>query len=113
MPVYKICEAASWDTARAAGHFAGSVDDVRDGFLHLSTAGQTPGTLAKHFAGRADLIIAAVDETRLGKTLKWEASRGGALFPHIYGVLPMTAVLWWKPLPLMPTGGHALPNEVI
>jgi uncharacterized protein (DUF952 family) len=113
MLIYKITDAASWQSALEAGHFDGSPDDVRDGFIHLSTAAQTPVTLAKHFARRDDLIIAAVDAASLGATLKWEVSRGGEKFPHIYGPLPIASVRWWKPLRLGDDGLHALPDDVV
>ena len=111
MPIYKIMSADAWRGALAAGHFLGSPDDIRDGFVHLSSAEQTRGTLAKHFAGCTDLVIAAVDADRLGPSLKWEVSRGGAEFPHLYAPLPVAAVLWCKPLPLDAQGNHVLPPE--
>ena len=113
MLIYKIIDAASWRQAQAVGHFDGSPDDKRDGFIHLSSAAQTAGTLAKHFAGRTDLIIAAVDADRLGATLKWEKSRGGQEFPHLYASLPISAVIWWRPLPPPTDGRHVLPPEMI
>jgi uncharacterized protein (DUF952 family) len=97
----------------AAGRYEGSADDARDGYIHLSAAAQVPGTLVKYFSARRDLVIVAVDEAVLGQSLRWEASRGGTLFPHVYGVLPTTAVVWWKPLLLGPQGVHVLPNEVV
>jgi uncharacterized protein (DUF952 family) len=91
--IYKICTASEWRTAKAAGAFAGSPDDARDGFIHLSAEDQVTGTLERHFRDRADLVILAVDPARLSEDmLKWEASRGGALFPHLYGPLPVSAV---------------------
>lgn len=113
MLIYKIMDDASWQAARTRGHFLGSADDLRDGFIHLSTAAQTPGTLAKHFAGRGGLIIAAVDSAKLGAALKWDVSRGGALFPHLYEPLPASAVVWCKPIPLRLDGVHSLPPEVV
>ena len=91
--VYKIMPAADWAAAKATGAYTGSVDDVRDGFIHFSTREQVAGTLAKHFAGQQDLVIVIVDPTQLGATLVWEPSRGGALFPHLYGVLPVSAAV--------------------
>ncbi len=111
MLIYKIADGAAWRTALAAGAYAGSADDLRDGFVHLSAAHQVAGTLAKHFAGRADLVIAAVETDRLGDTLKWEVSRGGDKFPHLYEPLPVIAVAWWRPLPLGGDGAHVLPPE--
>jgi uncharacterized protein (DUF952 family) len=112
MLIYKISDAESWATAQARGTFDGSADDRRDGFIHLSTAAQARETVAKHFAGRDGLIIAAIETDRVADALKWEASRGGALFPHHYGPLPMSAVVWSKPLPLNTGGGHMMPDEV-
>ncbi|MBI3563986.1 MAG: DUF952 domain-containing protein [Elusimicrobia bacterium] len=109
MIVYKICDAARWADAERAGSYAGSDADLRDGFIHFSTAAQAPETAARHFAGVSGLMLAAVDGDALGAALKWEPSRGGALFPHLYGALPTSAVLWTKPLPLGPDGRHAFP----
>ena len=90
--IYKICGRAEWAAAEAAGVYGGSADDVRDGFIHFSTLDQVPGTQARHFAGRDDLVLVTVRVVDLGSALKWEASRGGALFPHLYAVLPLDAV---------------------
>jgi uncharacterized protein (DUF952 family) len=97
--IYKICERAAWQEAESAGFYGGSAVDGRDGFIHFSTAGQVGETAAKHFAGQTDLMLIAVDGSALGAALKWEPSRGGALFPHLYGVLPVAAVRWARPLP--------------
>lgn len=113
MLIYKISETESWSAASARGTFDGSADDRRDGFIHLSTAEQTRETVAKHFAGRNGLIVAAVETGQLGDALKWEASRGGALFPHYYGLLPMSAVVWSRPLRLGADGRHVMPDEVV
>jgi uncharacterized protein (DUF952 family) len=92
--VYKICAASDWGAAQAAGLLDGSPDDKRDGFIHLSAKDQVMGTLEKHFRDRTDLVILAVDTGRLpAGALKWEASRDGALFPHLYGKLPISAVV--------------------
>ena len=96
--IYKICDKTLWHAAETGGSFSGTEDDRRDGFIHFSTADQVGETAARHFAGRSGLILAAVDAAALGPALKWEASRGGALFPHFYGVLPMRAVRWARPL---------------
>jgi uncharacterized protein (DUF952 family) len=112
MLIYKIADAASWASAVTHGAFDGSTDDKRDGFIHLSTAVQARETAAKHFAGRSGLVLAAVDADRLGGLLKWEPSRGGALFPHVYGALPMSAVVWTRPLALGSDGRHIFPDEV-
>ena len=90
---FKILTAPQWAQFQAEGVFAGAPVDVADGYIHLSTADQCDETLAKHFAGQAGLVIVEVDLPALADTIRWEASRGGALFPHIYGMLPMTAVL--------------------
>ena len=97
--IYKICERAAWHEAESGGLYRGSAVDRRDGFIHFSTAAQVAETAAKHFAGQTDLMLVAVDGDALGTALKWEASRGGALFPHLYGVLPVAAVRWAQPLP--------------
>src|SRR5215468_7405122 len=107
--IYKICTAAEWNAAVQAGAFRGSLVDVRDGFIHFSTAEQVAETAAKHFAGQADLVLVAVDADSLGADLKWEPSRGGALFPHLYADLQVRAVSWVKPLPLDSGGRHAFP----
>jgi uncharacterized protein (DUF952 family) len=96
--IYKILRAAEWQEAERDGVFRGSPDDRRDGFIHFSTAGQTPGTYEKYFSDTPGLVLAAINATALGAALKWEPSRGGALFPHLYGDLPLTAVLWSRPL---------------
>ena len=106
MIVYKIVATEEWAKAQAAGVFAGAAIDRTDGFIHFSTAEQAPETAAKWFAGRGDLTLAAVDAEALGDGLRWEPSRGGALFPHLYGPLPMSAVVWSRPLPLGSDGGH-------
>jgi uncharacterized protein (DUF952 family) len=111
-PVYKILTAAAFSEAERQGHFAGSFDDLRDGFIHLSAAHQLEGTLAKHFAGRDGLMLLALDPERLGPALKWEASRGGDLFPHLYAPLALSAVLWAEPLRLGVDGIHRLPEGV-
>ena len=88
MLIYKILPRAEWEAASAKGLFEGSTIDLKDGFIHFSAADQWAETLAKHFAGQTDLLLVAVEADALGPGLKWEASRGGALFPHLYGVLP-------------------------
>lgn len=104
--VYKIVPAALWREAEASGTFAGSPADIADGFIHFSTAEQVPGTAGKYFAGQDGLVLLAVDMERLGGKLRFEPSRGGALFPHLYDALPRSAVLWAKPIPLKPDGTH-------
>ena len=106
MVVYKIVATDEWLEAEAAGVFEGASVDRADGFIHFSTAEQAPDTAAKWFAGRDDLTLAAVDADALGGDLRWEPSRGEALFPHLYAALPMSAVVWSRPLPLGPDGRH-------
>ena len=106
--VYKVCSETEWRAACAAGEYTGSADDKRDGFVHLSTASQLEGTLARHFTGRTDLVQVAFDPAKLGNTLKWEASRGGAIFPHVYGALPTADALSVEVLPLDDDGRHKL-----
>jgi uncharacterized protein (DUF952 family) len=110
--IYKICEGAQWSDAERAGEFRGSGIDLADGYIHFSTAGQVAETAAKHFARRPELVLVAVAAKDVSRALKWEPSRGGALFPHLYGVLPMAAVRWVKPLPLDAGGTHVFPPEV-
>ena len=107
--IYKIVPEALWCAAEKNGRFTGAAIDIADGFIHFSTAGQARETAAKHFAGQTDLVLVAIDGARLGDALKYEVSRGGALFPHLYGVLEMNAVLWVKPLPLGADGAHQFP----
>lgn len=107
--IYKVASSEDWQAAREAGVYHGSAADARDGFIHFSTAAQLPGTLAKHFAGREGLVLIAVDVAALGNRLAWEPSRGGDLFPHLYGPLPADAALWYTPLALKPDGMHDLP----
>jgi uncharacterized protein (DUF952 family) len=107
--LYKICPAPLWREAERDHVFRGSEVDRRDGFIHFSSAQQAAETAAKHFAGQNDLLLIAVDEARLGAALKWEPSRGGALFPHLYGDLDLAAVTGVVPLPLGPDGRHVFP----
>lgn len=98
--IYKICPAALWREAERAGEFAGAGIDLKDGYIHFSAADQVAETAAKHFAGQDDLVLVAVEADALGGMLKWEPSRGGALFPHLYGSLPLSAVRAVRPLTL-------------
>jgi len=107
--VYKICPASRWREAERVGIFRGSDVDLRDGFIHFSSAAQVAETAAKHFTGEADLLLVRVDAARLGDRLKWEPSRGGALFPHLYGDLDLKAVTQVDSLPLGPDGRHRFP----
>lgn len=110
--IYKIAPSALWRAAEDAGRFEGAAVDLADGFIHFSTAAQARESAARHFARQDDLTIVAVATEALGAALKWEPSRGGALFPHLYGPLPMSAVLWAKPLPLGPDGAHVFPEAM-
>jgi uncharacterized protein (DUF952 family) len=107
--IYKICDISAWRAAERAGEFLGAPVDLADGYIHFSAADQVAETAAKHFAGQRDLVLVAVATDALGPALKWEPSRGGELFPHLYGTLPLRAVRWTKPLPLDPDGRHAFP----
>ncbi len=107
--IYHVCRHAEWEAARAAGVYDGSSQDQADGFIHFSGAEQVVASAAKHRAGQADLVLVAVDAAALGAALHWEASRGGAMFPHVYGPLPAAAVRWTKPLPLGADGRHVFP----
>jgi uncharacterized protein (DUF952 family) len=107
--IYKICAADEWAEAERDGAFRGSAVDYADGYIHFSTASQVAATAARHFAGKTGLKLVAVEADELGDALKWEASRGGALFPHLYGALPLAAVRWVKPLRLDDDGRHVLP----
>ncbi|KQW21295.1 hypothetical protein ASC80_14435 [Afipia sp. Root123D2] len=108
--IYKICPAPAWREAERQGVYRGSVDDARDGFIHFSTAAQVAGTAAKHFAGQTGLFLVAVDAQALGKALVWEPSRGGDLFPHLYGDLDLGAVTGVTELTAHADGSHAIPE---
>jgi uncharacterized protein (DUF952 family) len=108
--IYKICDSALWRMAEQTRTFQGAEIDGRDGYIHFSTVAQVEETAAKHFAGADDLVLVAVDAAVLGASLRWEPSRGGALFPHLYGTLPLDKVLWVKPLPLGGDGRHVFPE---
>ncbi|MGV8986508.1 MAG: DUF952 domain-containing protein [Cypionkella sp.] len=111
MLIYKILRRSEWTAFRDAGVTTGAPIDVKDGFIHFSTAAQVAETVAKHFADESDLVLLALDSGKLGPELKWEPSRGGALFPHLYRSLQTTDVLWDKSLPLGATG-HIFPEGV-
>lgn len=108
--IYKICLVAMWEEARKEGVFHGAPVDLADGFIHFSTAAQVKETAAKHFSGQNDLVLVAIDEASLGAALKYEASRGGALFPHLYASLDPALAVWVEPLPLGPNGIHKFPD---
>lgn len=110
--IYKISPASLWREAERQGVFRGSADDLRDGFIHFSTAAQVAGTAAKHFAGQTGLFLIAVDADALGEALKWERSRGGELFPHLYGELDLGAVTEILDLRARSDGSHDIPELV-
>jgi uncharacterized protein (DUF952 family) len=110
--IYKIMTAQQWQQAEAAGRFEGAPIDLEDGYIHFSDAGTVRETAARHFAGQPDLLLAAVEAERLGEALKWEVSRGGALFPHLYASLPLDQILWIRQLPLGEGGRHVFPAEL-
>lgn len=107
--IFKIVTAADWTGWKDSGTYAGSADDARDGFIHLSARGQVTGTLDKHFAGLDDLVLVMVDSAAIADRLRWEPSRGGDLFPHVYGDLPFAAVTGHTRLRIGSNGRHALP----
>jgi uncharacterized protein (DUF952 family) len=97
--IFKIVARALWQAAEAEGRFTGAPVDTADGFIHFSTGDQVRETAARHFAGQSDLLLVAVKADQLGAALRWEPSRGGSLFPHLYATLPLAAVAWSAPLP--------------
>ena len=108
--IYKILRRADWAEALSARRYDGSPVDRLDGFIHFSTAPQVAGTAAKHFAGQAGLFLIAIDADALGGALKWESSRGGELFPHLYGDLDLGAVLDVFDLRARADGTHDIPE---
>ncbi len=111
MLIYKIFRRPEWDALRAMGQTAGAPVDLADGFVHFSAAPQLAETAARYFADVSDLVLVACDAEKLGEALRWEESRGGALFPHLYRDLRMTDVVWDKSLPLG-ASGHIFPEGV-
>ncbi|MCC4243933.1 DUF952 domain-containing protein [Stappia indica] len=110
--IYKISPGKDWQQAEARGRFSGAPVDLADGFIHFSAADQVRETAAKHFAGQEGLVLVAIEAEALGEDLKWEPSRGGALFPHLYGELDMSAVRWVRELPLGADGVHLFPEAL-
>ena len=104
--ILKIVPRSIWSEAEMTGRFAGALIDVSDGFIHLSTTQQVEETAAKHFTGQADLLLVAVDPAVVADDLRWEPSREGALFPHLYAALLLEHVAWVRPLPLGANGHH-------
>ncbi|MGB5558810.1 MAG: DUF952 domain-containing protein [Paracoccaceae bacterium] len=111
MLIYKILRASEWAELRHYGVSAGAPADIADRYVHFSTGAQVKETCAKHFAGEDGLVLLALDAEKLGPLLKWEPSRGGALFPHLYRSLRMSDMLWHRPLPLGPDG-HIFPDDI-
>ncbi|WCR04463.1 DUF952 domain-containing protein [Paracoccus saliphilus] len=111
MLIYKILRASEWATLRSDGHSAGAPVDIADGFVHFSTAAQLPGTLAKHFADEDDLTLLACDAQALGDDLRWEPSRGGDLFPHLYRTFEMTDIRWTRAITRGADGHETGPLE--
>ncbi len=112
-PIYHICRREEWEKAQAAGRYGGSSQDAADGFIHFSTAAQVEESAARHRAGQSGLVLLAVDPEALGAALKWEPSRQGALFPHLYGELPLAALRGAWDLPLGPDSRHVFPAAVL
>jgi uncharacterized protein (DUF952 family) len=110
--IYHMCPAETWAAAVAAGRYDGTEDDRRDGFIHFSTAEQLPESARRHRAGQAGLVLIAVEAAALGERLRWEPSRDGALFPHLYGALLPDEVSKVELLPLGPDGNHEFPPLV-
>lgn len=108
--IYKICPADLWQAAVKAGVFAGSPVDLADGFIHFSSTSQVKETAVKYFAGARDLVLVAFNDADLGAAVRYEPSRGGDLFPHLYGPLDPRAALWAKPLPVGADGVHVFPD---
>lgn len=107
--IYHVCRREEWQAAESAGSYAGSTQDVADGFIHFSAAAQVVESVARHRAGQDGLVIIEVACDRVGAGLKWEASRGGKSFPHVYGALALTCVVRTAPLPLGTDGRHVFP----
>ncbi len=108
MLIFKILRADEWAALRADGQTQGAPIDIADGFVHFSTGEQCVETAAKHFAGEEGLFLLALEDAPLGDALKWEVSRGGAKFPHLYRELMLSDVAWAQPLPLL-DGAHQFP----
>jgi uncharacterized protein (DUF952 family) len=109
--IFHMCRRDEWLAAEAAGSYPGSSQDQADGFIHFSTEAQIVDSAARHRAGQDGLVLLSVDPDALGAALKWEASRGGALFPHLYGALPRSAVVRVDDLPLGEDGRHVFPAD--
>lgn len=110
--IYKVATRAQYDASRAAGHFVGAPVDRADGFIHFSTAGQLAETLRRHFVGQSGLVVFSVAAAALGDALRWEPSRGGDLFPHLYGELPMALATRTATVYVPPDGNVVLPEWI-
>jgi uncharacterized protein (DUF952 family) len=108
--IYKICTASAWREAERQGVFRGSADDIRDGFIHFSTAAQLAGTARKHFLGQSGLFLIEVDAAALGDGLRWESSRNDELFPHLYGELDLGSVTAVREMRARADGSHDIPE---
>lgn len=113
MLIFKICHEAEWRDATQRGCYSGSNKDRQDGFLHFSTEPQLAGTLEKWYAAATDLVLVGVEADSLGPALKWEASRDGALFPHLYGSLPVAAAILVAPIGRGADGRFILPTAAM
>lgn len=111
-PIYKLLSRDLWLEAEERGRFDGSEVDLKDGFIHFSTGGQLRETARRHFAGARGLVLVAVDPATLGTSLRWEASRGGDLFPHLYEPMSLDAVLYVEDVETMADGSHHFPDSV-
>lgn len=109
--IYHICRRDEWEQAQDKGVYAGSSQDQADGFIHFSARDQVEASAAKHRAGQDGLVLLAVDPAALGDALKWESSRDGALFPHLFGALPRGAVIAVHDLPLAASGRLVFPQD--
>ncbi len=112
-PIYHICRREEWEAAQAAGRYSGSAQDAADGFIHFSTATQVEESAARHRAGQNGLVLLAVDPEALGAALKWEPSRRGEPFPHLYGALSLAALRGTWDLPLGPDSHHVFPTGIL
>ena len=107
--IFKVVSAQEWSVAKEQGEFLGAAIDLTDGYIHFSTAEQLRETVEKHFAGQTDLLLVGVEVDRLGDELKWEPSRGGALFPHLYAPLSIDSVVMTQDMPVGEDGKHIIP----
>ncbi len=110
--IFHLTPRPFWEEALGRGVYRGRGDDLKDGFIHCSSAAQVEASAARHCAGQADLLLLTLAPARLGPALRWEAAKNGELFPHIYGALPIGSVLRSEPLPLGPDGRHRFPDWV-